>query len=72
MKIGVISIAKTNWTGVFLKHAGNSKDYPYSLREGLFGFLGGSNSVTNVGNTSSRPCGVACSDVTFRPVFYAE
>ena len=61
------SIAKTNWTGVSWKYAGDSKDYPYSVREGLFGFHGGGAVYNGV-----RPCGAAYSDVTFRPVFYAQ
>lgn len=61
------AIAKTNWTGVSWKYAGDSKDYPYSVREGLFGFGGG-----YYGNFTGRPCGAAYSDVTFRPVFYAN
>ena len=61
------SIARTGWYGY--KFVGEDADNPYSLRSGLFVFDGG---VGGYSLFAGRVNGKSSSDVTFRPVFYAQ
>ena len=64
------AIARNGWYSS-LNQIGDDARWPYSVRKGFFGFGGGLGALGN-GGGRYRTDGVAWSDVTFRPVFYAE
>lgn len=68
------AISETNTISAYVRYSGASTNYPISIRQGLFGYAIGHESVNwTFGNpaTASFPCnGQAYSYVTFRPVIW--
>ena len=68
-----VAIARNGWYSSW-KYVDSSEGYPYSVRKGLFGFSGGA--YGGPGNSTGilffSVTGAANSDLTFRPVVYAQ
>ena len=69
-----ISIAKVLWYDDLVNFSSNDEPTdPYSMRSGLFSFLGGGWYDYRFTSHSDRSTnGAASSNITFRPVFYAQ
>ena len=63
------AIARNGWYSSW-NNIGAYADYPYSFRQGLFGFAGGSNDV--YWGVLDLEAGAARWDATFRAIFYAQ
>ena len=65
-----VAIARNGWYSSW-NCQGSDEMYPYSARQGLFGFCGGYSCWADW-DARAISVGNARSDVTFRPVFYAQ
>ena len=65
------AIARNGWY-ISFNYIGDNASYPYSIRQGLFGFGGGSTVSTTGSGIYYAASGDAHRAVTFRPVFSAQ